>query len=439
MALNPEEMRRRRLQKEQERQQRAQAQKKLWIRLAIAAAVLLVCGAVILVIVLSGGDEPVAEQPDQTDPAVQTDNTDNTQEPEQTEDTTEPQPEENTTVIHLAAAGDLNVTDTTVDAGGVAYIYTEAFLDVSHLLADADISVMNFEGGLYGNPFGTETASAPQSMLDALSKAGVDLVQLANSYSINGGVSGLRNTINGVRVAGMEPLGVYADNTEFAKSKGYTIRQVNGVKVAFVAFTKGMDGMALPSGSENCVNVLYTDYSSTYQTVDTEGISKIMDAAAAERPDITVVLVHWGSEFNDTISSSQKKIVSLLQSKGADAIIGTHSHYVQQMTLDPETGNFVAYSLGDFFGDAARAGSEYSVILDLEITKDHKSGQTRITNFTYTPIFTVIEKGKPARVVRIRETMEAYDNLFLERIDEATYEAMAYALERIEARITDGG
>lgn len=439
MALNPEEMRRRRLQKEQERQQRAQAQKKLWIRLAIAAAVLLVCGVVILVIVLSGGDEPVAEQPDQTDPAVQTDNTDNTQEPEQTEDTTEPQPEKNTTVIHLAAAGDLNVTDTTVDAGGVAYIYTEAFLDVSHLLADADISVMNFEGGLYGNPFGTETASAPQSMLDALSKAGVDLVQLANSYSINGGVSGLRNTINGVRVAGMEPLGVYADNTEFAKSKGYTIRQVNGVKVAFVAFTKGMDGMALPSGSENCVNVLYTDYSSTYQTVDTECISKIMDAAAAERPDITVVLVHWGSEFNDTISSSQKKIVSLLQSKGADAIIGTHSHYVQQMTLDPETGNFVAYSLGDFFGDAARAGSEYSVILDLEITKDHKSGQTRITNFTYTPIFTVIEKGKPARVVRIRETMEAYDNLFLERIDGATYEAMAYALERIEARITDGG
>lgn len=438
MALNPEEMRRRRLQKEQERKQRAQAQKKLWIRLAIAAAVLLVCGAVILVIVLSGGDEPAAEQPDQTQQTAQTgnsENTEDTQDPAQTEDPTEPQPAEDTTVIHLAAAGDLNVTDTTVDAGGVAYIYTDAFLDVAHLLADADISVVNFEGGLFGNPFGSETASAPQSMLDALSKAGVDLVQLANSYSISGGVSGLRNTINGVRMAGMEPLGVYTDNAEFAKSKGYTIREVNGVKVAFVAFTKGMDGMALPNGSENCVNVLYTDYSSTYQKVDTEGISKIMDAAAAERPDVTIVLVHWGSEFNDTISSSQSKILSLLQSKGADAIIGTHPHYVQQMTLDPETGNFVAYSLGDFFGDAARAGSEYSVILDLEITKDHKTGQTKITNFTYTPIFTVIEKGKPARVVRIHEAMEAYNNLYLERIDGATYEAMAYALTRIEARV----
>ena len=275
--------------------------------------------------------------------------------------------------------------------------------------------------------------------MEALADAGVDLVQLANSYSINSGVSGLRNTINGVRLAGMEPLGAYPDNASYAESKGFTICNVNGVKVAFVAFTKGMDGMALPAGSENCVNVLYTDYSSTYQKVDTEKISRIMDAVASAKPDLTVALVHWGSEFNDTVSSSQKKILSLLQSKGADAVIGTHPHYVQQMTLDPETGKFVAYSLGDFFGDASRSGSEYSVILDLEITKNNKTGETKITNYSYTPIFTVVEKGKPARVVRIHEAMEAYDNLFLERIDPATYDAMAYALQRIEARVNPEG
>lgn len=415
MAIDPEELKKRRQMRQLQQQKRAQAQKKLWIRLAIAAAVLLVCGIVILVIALRSKPEKTPEEP-----AVQTEQT---------------QAPDTTTVIHLAAAGDLNVTNTTVEAGGAAYNYTDTFLDVAHILADADISVVNFEGGLYGDPFGSETASAPQSIMEALSSAGVDMVQLANSYSINDGVSGLRDTINGVRLAGMEPLGVYADNAAFAESKGYTLRDVNGVKVAFVAFTKGMDGMALPSGSENCVNVLYTDYSSTYQNVDTEGISQVMEAAAAAKPDVTVALVHWGSEFNDTISSSQKKIVSLLQSEGADAIIGTHSHYVQEMKLDPETGSFVAYSLGDFFGDAARAGSEYSVILDLEITKDHETGETKITNFSYTPIFTVTEKGKPARVVRIHEAMRAYEDLFLERIDQATYEAMEYALTRIDARI----
>lgn len=422
MALNPEEMKRRRQEKKLQQQKQAAARKKLLIRLAIAAGVLLICGVLILVIALSNKQPEEPEQPQQTPET-------STGQPEQT------QAEAQTTVIHLAAAGDLNVTDNTVAAGGAMYNYTDTFLDVAHLLAHADISVVNFEGGLYGDPFGTATASAPQSMMEALADAGVDLVQLANSYSINDGVSGLRDTINGVRLAGMEPLGVYADNREFAESKGFTLRNVNGVKMAFVAFTKGMDGMALPSGSEKCVNVLYTDYSSTYQKVDTAGISAVMDAVADAKPDVTVVMVHWGSEFNDTISSSQKKIVELLQSKGADAIIGTHSHYVQQMMLNPENGRFVAYSLGDFFGDAGRAGSEYSVVLDLEITKNHETGETKITDFSYTPIFTVTQKNQPARVVRIHEAMSAYDDLYLERVDAATYEAMAYALERIEARI----
>ena len=416
MALNHEEMKMRRQQKQEQRLKKAAAQKKILIRLGIAGAVLLLCAAVILLIVLRRTKE---QNPNVDNPSEQTEPT---------------ELRKGTTVIHLVAAGDLNVNDTTVSAGGPAYIYTEAFLDVAHLLADADVSVVNFEGGLYGDPFGSETASAPQSMMQALADAGVDLVQLANSYSINNGVSGLRNTIAGVRLAGMEPLGAYPDNAAFAQSKGYTVKEVNGIKIAFVAFTKGMDGMALPAGSEKCVNVLYTDYSSTYQDVDTEGITAVMKAAASERPDLTVVMLHWGSEFNDTPSASQKKIVNLLQSLGADAIIGTHPHYVQQMSLDEDTGRFVAYSLGDFFGDAARAGSEYSVLLDLEITQE-RSGRTKITGYSYTPIFTVTEKGRTPKVVRIHEAMEAYDELFLERIHDATYQSMAYALTRIEDRV----
>ena len=58
----------------------------------------------------------------------------------------------------------------------------------------------------------------------------------------------------------MEPLGVYESNAAFKEGKGYTIRNVQGVKIALVAFTKGMDGLALPAGNEKCVNVLYKDY-----------------------------------------------------------------------------------------------------------------------------------------------------------------------------------
>ena len=340
---------------------------------------------------------------------------------------------EDATVINLVAAGDVNVSDAIVASGGADYDYTDTFIDVAHLLAEGDIAVVNLEGNLCGSPYGTNSHSAPQSLADMLGRSGVDLVQLANSYSINQGISGLQATIQAVKDAGMEPLGVYEDERAWKAGKGYTIREVEGIKIAFVAFTKGMDGMTLPQGSEHCVNVLYTDYDSTYQKVDTKAINEVLDAVEEEKPDLTVAMLHWGSEYNDTISKSQKSIVSLLQDRGVDAIIGSHPHYVQQMTYDPETGNFVAYSLGDLISDGKRSGTEYSVILNLEITK--QAGTTKITGYTYTPVFTVAEQGSTLRTVRIAESMNAYDSNYLKKIGDNTYNAMIYALQRIEARI----
>ncbi len=417
MLSSPEERRQMRQQKAEER---AKKQKKSFrLRIIAAAVVLLGCGALIF----SLSKKP--SQGDITEPSQQT---------EQTQPTTQASENPATTTIHYVAVGDLNVNDSTVASGGTSYAYTDTFMDVAHLLADADISSVNFEGNLVGEPYGS-SFSAPQSMMVALQKAGVDLVQMANSYSINRGLSGLVSSIDAVRSTGMEPLGVYATNEAFKQSKGYTIRTVQGVKMAFVAFTKGMDGMALPPGNENCVNVLYSDYDSVYQNVDTEKITSILASVAKEKPDVTVALLHWGSEFNNTISSSQEKIVNLMQANGVDAIIGTHSHYVQKMTFDAASGKFVAYSLGDFFSDAQRSGSEYSVALDLEITKDNKTGKAKITGYTVTPIFTVHEEEKPLQVVRIQPAMEAYEKGYLYRVSQETYDKMQYALGRIEARI----
>lgn len=418
MAIDPEELKRRRAQRQQQRQAK---QRRMIVRLIIAGIAVILCA--VLILILAGGKE---KKPDNTGGQTLSSTADATGETGQT------QPAQ--TVIRFAAAGDLNVNEAVVGSGGGSYDYTAALMDVAHLLADADITALNFEGNLYGAPYGTDH-SAPQTLPEALAKAGVDLVQLANSYSIYKGMEGLADTISGIRLAGMQPLGVYANSAEAKAGKGYTVCTVQGVKIAFTAFTKGMDGMALPPGNEGCVNLLYTDYSTDYQSVDTEGISAVLDAVAKEKPDLTVALVHWGSEFNNTVSESQEQIRRLMQEKGVDAIIGTHSHYVQKMNFDPAAGTFVAYSLGDFFGDAQRAGSEYSVILELEITKDNASGETKITGYSYVPIFTVAEEGEPLRVVRIHEAMKAYEDGYIDRISEQTYNAMAYALQRIEARV----
>ena len=150
-----------------------------------------------------------------------------------------------------------------------------------------------------------------------------------------------------------------------------------------------------------------------------------------------IALVHWGSEYNEDISKTQKSIVSLMQKNGVDVILGTHPHMVQAIEYDELNGTLVAYSLGDFFGDAERGATNYSVILDLEITKDANAGTTKVTDFSYTPIYTLrsSESGGDinySRVVRIDKALEAYEGHFLDSITSACYDSMTYALTRIE-------
>ena len=407
----------RRRERQEKAQMRAKKQKKLLIRLGIAAAVLVLCS--ILLIVLTGRDRGQSAAPDT----------------ESVANTVPSAGKKGTTTVKLTFGGDLTVTDTVVAAGGSDNNFTQAFIDVVPLLSGSDLAALNFEGVAYGRPYGSASGSAPQELLGALDRAGVDLLQVANSYSLNKGLSGLASTLSSVRAAGMEPLGAYADRSELQKGDGFVVCNVNGIRIAFVAFTKGMDGLTLPKGSEGCVNVLYKDYDSTYQTVDTDGIRNILAKVEKADADLTVAMLHWGSEFNDTVSKSQQTIVELMKEGGVDAIIGTHPHYVQKIDYDQEAGTLVAYCLGDFFGDGDQAGSEYSILLDLQVTKDNKSGKTRIEGFDYTPIFTVHEEGKPSRVVRIREAMKAYEGGHRDAVSEQTYQAMGYALERIEARV----
>lgn len=427
MALDNEDLNRRRQQRENLRKARQAQQRKLIVQLIAAATVLILCGVFIFTFTKGDGQPKPSAQTPTTQPP--------TEAPTTVPAETEPPKKDPASVVHIAAAGDLNVNDTSVEAGGPGYDYSQVFMDVLPLLSQADLTVLNFEGSLFGTPYGSSTYSAPQSLVQALSSTGVDLLQAANSRSISNGILGLASTLQNIRAAGIEPLGAYATPSEFKKSGGYTIREVNGIKIAFVAFTKGMDGMALPTGSEHCVNLLYTDYASTYQKVDTSGITSILKSVAAEKPDITIALLHWGSEFNDQLSSTQKQIAELMLEQGVDVILGTHSHYVQKMEFNEDSGTFVAYSLGDFYGDASRPGTEYSIVLDLEITKDTETGVTKVTNFSYVPIFTVAEEDKPLRVVRIQQAIEEYQSNYIGSVTKETYDAMLYALERIEARI----
>lgn len=412
MDRNPEERRQARAQK---KTKAAARRKLLWrISLIVAGAALIV--GIILLISSCSHREPAPE------PVLGDD-----------------------TVIHFVAGGDLTVTNKLITVGERGY--DEIFRDVAPLFANADLSTLNLEGNLAGAPYGSSTGSAPMTLAYALQKTGLDMVQLANSFSNSRGPSGLHATIDNAVAAGLEPVGVFKDTQQFKEKRGFSLFQIKGIKIAVVAFTKGLNGMSLLDGNEDCVNLLYKDYDTTYQKINTDGINAILDDIDRESPDLVIALVHWGSEFNDNISSTQKSIVKLLQGRGVDAIIGSHPHYVQELVYDEITGQFLAYSLGDFLPSAFElkpvpdiqpvAGTEYSILLDLEITKSAATGETKITGYSYTPLFSVSTEDS-LRVVRLLDAMAAYENNHLDAVSEDIYDDMVYAKKRIEARVKGG-
>ena len=172
---------------------RKQAQKKAQRRRIFTLSAVLLVSLLVLCVVLVRGcqsrNPDPSTQPDTTVPTV----------PSTTAPTT------GETVITLVAGGDVNVTDKMVASGemGGQYDYTGNFLDIAPILSAADAAIINFEGNLVGSPYGTASASAPQALMQALQRAGVDLVQPGNSFSISNGITGLQKTLDGIRQAGM--------------------------------------------------------------------------------------------------------------------------------------------------------------------------------------------------------------------------------------------
>ena len=437
MPQNDDYLSRRHERREAARRKREAESKRMKRTLLAAVLALAVCGVAFYNLT----KDVIKEKPDTEQARSQEHAPETMEAPTESPKPTTPVQKDPITTIHIKAAGDLNVTDSVVNAGVAigGFDFGPVFKDVAGILSDADLTVMNFEGNVCGEPYGTETTSAPVELIRALRACGVDLLQMANSCAINNGLNGLTATLNAIRSAGIEPVGAYASASELRTSKGYTITEIQGIKVAFVAFTKGLGGRGMPAGNEDLVNLLYTDYATEYKEIDRERIDRILKNVETEKPDITIALLHWGSEYNDDISKTQKSIVSLLQKQGVDVILGTHPHTLQPIVFDDMEGTLVAYSLGDFFGEADRGATNYSIILDIEITKDANAGITRVTDYSYTPIYTVREGeaigNRDRRVVRIEKALEAHAENFLDKITDATAQGMQKAMTRIPERM----
>lgn len=139
------------------------------------------------------------------------------------------------------------------------------------------------------------------------------------------------------------------------------LQTVNGITIAYLSYTEHTNG--IPQSSAMTANVIYTSQTDVIET---------QVHAAKQAADFVVVGVHWGVEDSHTIVNSQRQLAQKLVDWGADVIVGTHPHVLQDAQwLTAEDGRqcFVAYSLGNFISTQNRPDQLVGAILSLQLQK----------------------------------------------------------------------
>ena len=346
------------------------------------------------------------------------------------------------TTVSLSAVGDIFLTeDMLTHVGGYSGLsdFDPLFSQIVTYTAKSDLTIGNLEG-TFSN---ASDGSYPDSLAGTLARSGFDILQTANSYSVYQGLSGLIRTKDIIEEQGIFPLGTFRSQKE-AKEQRVLIREIRGIRFAFIAFTKGFSGMGLPEDSEYSVNLLYKDYATDYEDVDREGILSVVEAAVAQKPDFIIASLHWGSENISGISNTQKEITDLLLNAGVDVILGSHSHRLEQVERrtiskenQPDRECIIAYGLGDFCS-TTEGKSNTSIILNLEFSKDHETGDHYISSVSYVPVSTV-DNGVGAQpryaVVATEDAIRLYENNYYLHIGKVAYESIIDDLEDLEETI----
>lgn len=334
--------------------------------------------------------------------------------------------------------GDISLDDDMLAAFRAenGYDFSPLFRRIVPRLISADLTVGNLEGNI--TPADSVGAhNYPSALLSALYGAGFDILQTSNSYSIQNGITGLSATKQAIESAGMDALGTWSSEND-REENGVLIREVNGIRIAFLAFTKGVNNLRLPAGAEYCVNLLYTDYDTNYSKIDRSAISAAVEEARLCQPDLIIAMVHWGSEYDRETADSQKEIAKLLFSSGVNLIIGSHSHNVGEMELrsrniTPMGGSFIAYSLGDFLSTADNSASRNGCVLSVTILKDGDG--VRIHDLQYAPTYSAApSQDLGTDYYEILDTLDAiafYQDGYYDRVSDKLFDKLQSAVEKM--------
>lgn len=275
------------------------------------------------------------------------------------------------------------------------YDFSYVYDDIKDYTSSADITIGSLETTFAGEDRGYSNYpvfNSPDSLATGLKDIGVDVISLAGNHALDYGYSGICRTIDVLDNVGISHLGTYKSAEDQDK---ILIKDVKGVKIAFINYTYGTNGIPVPSDKPYCLNL-----------IDKDLISKQIKQAKEQNVDMIVACMHWGTEYKTSANDEQKELADFLFKSGIDIILGNHPHVIEPMekktiTLDDGSTKdvFVVYALGNFTADQRAEITRDSAILNLDITKD-SDGKILINRVSYVPIY--MYKNSAAKVHKFK-------------------------------------
>lgn len=261
--------------------------------------------------------------------------------------------------------------------------YNDIFTYIKPIISEADISIANFEVTLAGPPYkGYPQFSSPAALADACKNAGIDYLVTANNHSADRGKSGITGTINRLDSLGIPHTGTFSDKASRDTLQPLMIRK-NGISAALLNYTYGTNGNKIPDPV--IVNML-----------DKDLITNDIEKARSMNPDIIILFLHWGTEYDTVPSKSQEELANFFFSKGVGLIIGSHPHVLQKMVWYKEdqalAGKAIVYSLGNFVSNQRKPKTDGGSIVRVELTKRGENVSVSNAGFYLTWVYTPIVK-----------------------------------------------
>lgn len=282
----------------------------------------------------------------------------------------EPEPQPVVETIRFSATGDDLIHSPIYNqaarrAGETGkYSFDYCYEHIAPFYAEQDVNWINQET-LCSDTLAPSTYpsfSTPGDCARALYRAGVRVFSLSNNHTYDKGASGIAATLQfwESMPEDMITTGLWRGEEDYDR---IPLQTVNGVTIAYLSYTEHTNGIR--QNKNMTANIIYTS--------QTDVIERQV-RLARQQADFVVVGVHWGVEDSHAIVDSQRTLAQQLADWGADVIVGTHPHVLQDaqwLTAADGRRSFVAYSLGNFLSTQSRPDQLVGAILTLQLQRLH--------------------------------------------------------------------